>query len=242
MEYSRRDFLKIGLGAAAALALENCAYGLKNVTNNYVSLDAKNRYGTFHDVLKKYFTDEAYQKMKDIPIYSAKGVPVATIQTNNKWAAISSSGGLRGILQGMGKDKKIIVKESYLTNSKFSPADFISSTIHEYIHQGQDLHLIDTDKFINAYERWEQEGRAIRIALWNGNDVYTEITSPVERMAYLGQRIATNHITDAPLYIHEVYKRLLRCSEKIISDEAKAKIYKTKHNKAKNAIKKARDR
>lgn len=99
---------------------------------------------TVDDVLKWYFTDDAYEAIKDIPVING---PLDTGYASgvNIWTDIASFLTLNGV------GRKVVLHENKLKMHG------LKSIIHEYVHHLDDMtrdgtaNFIDYDEFFQAY-------------------------------------------------------------------------------------------
>jgi hypothetical protein len=161
-------------------------------------------------ILKKNFTDEAYQAIKDIPVIINNHLYASAMASGtNFWSRVA------GLFLGCGVDRKIII--TYQAASE----DTIEETIiHEYIHQLHDMTLdgngnwIDEIEFQQGYKACWNDKQFVEIVklaelranFWITN--YFGIDYWSEYIAYVGARCCVTKST--PKYLGHVFRHILR--------------------------------
>jgi uncharacterized protein YceK len=163
---------------------------------------------TVQDVLKKHFTAEAYEAIKDIPLEENNSIGGALAAGTNFWSKVL------GVFIGAGIDRSIQMNGRMVVD-----AEIQEHIVHEYIHQLHDMQLdgdgdwIDEKEFERRYEQLAHD------------QVYAGIVHKVERaanhwitnifgisehaeyIAYTGAHCATHN---CPSYMGAVYRKMLR--------------------------------
>jgi hypothetical protein len=207
---NRRYFL-IGLGLTAT----NCASQVQLGKYIHYTGDAINL--TPQDILKRYFTKDAYQQMKDIPVLEPTWLPF------NKHGFASDGGflhSLGGILCGMGPGKKI----GYI-KSKTKQMRVIEDLVHEYSHQGHYLGLVKTDHVIPHFTTLKEldsknniHGKVIKESKLTLAQRIVGVDKNSEIIANLAEYIIS-YPGNIPRSLHQAYSRLLKVSEEIINSK-----------------------
>jgi hypothetical protein len=206
MAISRRNFL-----AYLSSSLAGCASSVNLTKSKHLSYPIKTPQG----ILKRFFTNEAYNTMKDIPVLEPWWLPFDT-------AGFASSGSFRdsigGILCGIGPGKKI----GYIESKAVSE---ISILIHEYAHQGHYAGLVKTEDVLPKFETlrtWERKkkiySQIMEDSKLNFINKLVGIDVNLEIVANLAEYMI-QHPQNIPLNLHQAYSRLLRVSEEIVNSE-----------------------
>lgn len=162
---------------------------------------------TIDSVLKYYFTDEAYEEIKDIPFgynkfLHSEGFAPGTSIYSSIWS----------VLTGNGLGRKVV----------FSPNGVsIGLIIHEYMHHLDDITRDGDGNFI-LVEDFEAAYRTLKTS---NDPTYNDIYPTVEKLAdnkitdwfgvgYLSEHIAYMsyyaYLNTCPWYIGKVYSKVLR--------------------------------
>lgn len=151
-------------------------------------------------IKKRYFTDKSYKIIKDVPCVDGFTSGGSLVVGVNFWGTFA------GIMTGSGYSaKNVISKKGSMTWS-------YELFIHEYIHHVE--HLVDHEKFKEAYIRMSQDRRWKGLQLHaerHGNKWHTRvfgISDYSEFIAYVGARLAKQR--QGPAYMWDVFEVILR--------------------------------
>lgn len=198
------------------LLFPGCASELKDLSPYMTEKEIEVVGGsTLDDVKRFYFTDEAYEAIKDIPLVISSSTPAGyaagTTFLSSCWQFIT----LNGV------NRKIILNENKLyTNRAFADKDGILNTIrHEYIHHLDDMSrdgdadFINIDEFVKGYAACFKHPRFHGIILYvepYSNHWFTDnfgIGIYGEHIAYTGALIA---VQNSPLELKYAFRKVLR--------------------------------
>jgi len=199
-------------GAILLVFLIGCA-GHRNITNLSTILPDDEVGPAYHvtvdSVLRHYFTEEAYEVIKDIPLVNGPGGYAAgtTFLSN-----------VLSVITGNGFGRKVILPVWRIRN-----VFGVEGIIHEYIHHLDDmcrdgeLDLFDLEAFRAAYLLLERDFKHAWIAI-NANrgyggypwfyHVFFSMGDLSERVAYAGSQMGRTGL--GPDYMKAVFGRILR--------------------------------
>lgn len=167
---------------------------------------------TVDDLKRYYFTDEAYELIKDIPAVDGPTVGGSYACGTTFLSRVA------GLISFVGPGRKCVMADESIEN--FGPEAFI----HEYIHHIDDisrdegLGLIDLEAFKRAYHITAKSPR------WAGLVYYTEVRANrwftdvfgmgeySEYIAYIGARLVFQQ--SGPDELWSVFRKVLRRHEK----------------------------
>lgn len=192
-----------------SLFLSGCFTPVTNI-EEYASRrsDKESNIKTLDELLKKTFTDEAYEAIKDIPL--EKG-PIGSAMA----AGSSIPSSIYQFLTGGGIGRKVLVNDEMLKR----PDHGFSSIIHEYVHHLDDItrdgegEFINIDSFIIGYATCYKTQQYHGIVLFTEGNQANFITdvfgigSHSERIAYCSQLIWRQEI---PLPLRVAFSRIFR--------------------------------
>ncbi|MFC1691417.1 hypothetical protein ACFL0W_04510 [Nanoarchaeota archaeon] len=246
-KYSRRKLLGKGLKAlligTGAAGASGC-YVFSQPIDDFISRQSdKIKISSEDDVLDKYFTEEAKNVLKDIPVFITYTNHISFFGFSPDNDLISSLGGW--FTSGHYGRQVCINQEGVRDESKISIDEEVLQLylVHEYIHQAQYAGLIDQEAFNKAYERllceksYDKENcdapyfdgllKYIETdvldhtssdnwwqAFFTGSSV--EETKAFERVAYFGSMSAVFG-RDLNRDFNEVYKDVLKVSQEAVA-------------------------
>jgi hypothetical protein len=164
-------------------------------------------YDSFHQVLKDFFTPEALEAVKDIPVVDGFMIRPNVIGVNF-WSSIA------GLVVGNGFGRRVIMSREYILDN-----DCINTLLHEYIHHLDDMdrddkqEWIDHREFALVFRKLMQDERyksKIRDFLYLEDSFITStfgIGNMSELIAYVGSWVARGN---GPNYVKKVYRKILK--------------------------------
>ena len=170
---------------------------------------------TIDEILQYYFTEQAYEILKDIPTEVPLWTPMTGMSANKNifhYIALLAQGVIPG--------RKIVLHASARANA----------VIHEYLHQAEYRGLIKTEKVIEKYQEFKKE--AIRKERKEEFEKVRNLEQQIEdypwfysyvhdldseRVMILGEFLATDDPKYPlfPTYLHKPYKEILKSSKSI---------------------------
>lgn len=183
--------------------------------DNYLPKKELVKFPTVDAVLQSYFTERAYQAIKDIP--TVEGVtPTAYAAGTSRWSSIVSW------ISGSGTGRKIVFSPENLS------LDGCAGLVHEYVHQLDDMsrdnpesyQWINIEVFLQAYEMLSNDSKYESIKPWcDGLSDYwiTDIFGigyGSEQIAYIAMFLTrknkkTGKLEEAPEYLKAVFGKVL---------------------------------
>ena len=214
----RRRFLKGGLALLATTLVEGCAgqFDVRGIKSYYEG----DPFQTPQEILRKYFTEEAYCLLKEIPVLNNTGLwgpgrgGVAT-------SGSASDDRFNAFHHGLFNTGRFIAVDQAMSDN--NPAFGLDTVVHEYLHQSAFEKLIDMKEATSRYQELVQKGKEypdvieIERKLAQDYPEYirdSEAVSDHERIANLGVRVAFRPYAFST-EVHQAYKRTLRASEKV---------------------------
>lgn len=165
---------------------------------------------TVDSVLRYYFTEEAYEAIKDIPLIDGPA-------TSGYAAGTTFLSNMASLVTFNGWGRKVIISKELLGRWG------VGAIIHEYVHHLDDmtrdgeLDLVDLEVFREAFLRLEQDFKHAWIAI-NANraigsypifyDTFLSIGPLSERLAYTADQMAVKN--KGPTYMKRALRRILR--------------------------------
>jgi len=155
---------------------------------------------------KHYFTDEAYEAIKGIPVINGPDITPYAAGVNI-WSNIASFVSFNGV------GRKVVADEGFLKERG------VFTLVHEYIHHLDDMdrdgeaEFIDHDAFKKAYLMMANDQRWAGIVIETerlANSFFTNmfgVGSMAEHIAYVGQHLM---MKGGPDYMKHVYRKILR--------------------------------
>jgi hypothetical protein len=170
-----------------------------------ISQRNKKYHHTIDGVLSHYFTDEAYEAVKDIPAVDGVTFGGSYVPGVNVWASSLS------IISGSGFGRKVVFSLAGLRNNG------ILNVIHEYFHHIDDmtrdgeLNLVSPKEFEVAWHRFEVDfpNHAAYVKRF-ADDAVTDtfgIGEWSEHMAYTLQHLVKYN---GPNYMKWVYRKVMK--------------------------------
>lgn len=174
-------------------------------TNSHKSINGK----TLGEILRRNFTDEAYEVIKDIPVVQSDWIADGGMAAGtNFWSKVA------GIFVGIGTDRRVVLSPACLAEDTIE-----ESIIHEYIHQLHDMQLdgegnwIDEDEFLKAYEATARDHQYAGIVIMTERYANRWITNTfgisehAEYIAFAGACIA---LQGCPWDLGKSFRKILR--------------------------------
>ena len=208
MAITRRHFLA-GLGLTTA----SCA---SQVNLGGFFYPGKNQAEmTPQAILKRFFTNQAYEKMKDIPVLEPSWLPANTHGFASDGSFLHSLG---GILCGIGTGRKI----GYINSN---PGKTIERLVHEYAHQGHYLGLVKEEEVMPHFatlDNWETKDH-IHSKVMEGSKMtlaqkIVGVDKNSEIIANLAEYLIFNP-GNIPRKLHQAFSKLLKISEEIVNND-----------------------
>ena len=181
--------------------------GCNTIELNKIRVD--NSYEDISEIVKRSFTPEAREAIRDIKVYEGLHINSYVVGVNF-WSDFISFITFNGI------GRKIISSQGTLTTG-----DLFSTIIHEYVHQLDDMdrdgeiEIIDHVAFEEAFEKMNKDLESETASIVDkSNRFITDLfgIGPLsEEIAYTASWIVNNP-NICPLYMHRVFFNILAIS------------------------------
>jgi hypothetical protein len=171
-------------------------------------------YPTVDSLRKHFYTDEAYDTIKSIPVVDGI-TPSGYAAGTSAWSSIYSFLSLTGIGRKVVFDQDNLYKQGYV--------GIIHEDIHHFDDMGRDGETkawINTETFLQAYKLLANDYRHKGIQLWcegRANDWIPNtfgVGPAAEHIAYIGMFITNKDKKQVPDYMKAVFARILKLNYK----------------------------
>lgn len=165
---------------------------------------------TLSTVLRRYFTDEAFDLIEDIPVIDGPAV-------YGYAAGTTFLSNVASLISGNGWGRKVILPREFLTEWG------VEGILHEYFHHIDDMcrdgesDLLDHEEFPSAFAALERDFAYAWIAINTRRKVsrypwffhaFLSIGDYSEEMAYTAGQMAARQ--KGPVYMKKVFRRVFR--------------------------------
>ncbi len=188
------------------LLMSGCISPVKRI-DNIIPIKQRDlpQHRTIDTVLKYYFTDEAYQAVKDIPSVDALTFGGSYVAGVNFWTS------LYAFFTRLGIGRKVVFSMKGLS------LNGVPTVLHEYFHhiddmtRDGDIDLVSVDEFEVAWKRLEKEfpRHAGFIDGW-ADRIFTNLFGIGEYSEHMGYTLQHMMMYGGPKYMKNVYRKVIR--------------------------------